>query len=149
MNKDWLAENRCCALRLFGLDQIRLQLCAKHSVPESGGDAKAKVVLEEVVFQVVLLELLVPERQILVVKEVMGHVIADVAEDAATIDCRRSVPVVGEESVGEIPEGSCEHQEHGRRHDKPVLVHRQIVVNAVEQEVRSYAISVVRKVAVP
>jgi hypothetical protein len=49
--------------------------------------------------------------------------------------------------VGEIPEGGCEHQEHGWRHDKSVLVHRQIVVDAVEQEVCNYAVFVVRKIA--
>lgn len=50
--------------------------------------------------------------------------------------------------MGEIPKGSCKQHEHGWRHDESVLVHGQIVVNAVEQEVRNDAISVVRKVAV-
>lgn len=65
-------KHTCRALNLLGLDKIGLQLCAKHIVPEPGGDAKAKFVLEEMVLQMVLLELLVPERQILVVKKVVG-----------------------------------------------------------------------------
>lgn len=99
------------------------------------------------VLQVVLLELLVPERQILVVEEVMSQVIADITKDTATVDSGRSIPVVGKNGVGEIPKRSSKQHEHGWGHNKPVPIHGQVVVNAVKQEVRNDAVSVIRKVA--
>lgn len=135
-------------LSLLGLDNIGLQLGTKHIVPELGSNAEAKLVIEEVVLQVVLLELLVPERQILVVKEVVGQVIADVTKNAAAVDRRRGIPVVGENGMSEIPERSRKQQKHGWGHDQSVLVHGQVMVDAVEQEVRNDAIFVVRKIAI-
>lgn len=133
---------------LLGLDNIGLQLSTKHVVPELGGNTEAKLVLEEVVLQMVLLESLVPERKVLVVKEVVGQVIANVAKNATAVDCCRGIPVVGENGMSEVPKGSRKQQKHGWRHDQSVFVHGQIVVDAVEQEVRNDAISVVRKIAV-
>lgn len=132
---------------LLSLDNVGLQLCAEHVVPESGSDAKAELVLEEMVLQVVLLEILVPERQVLVVEEVVSQVIADITKDTATVDRGGGIPVVGENGVGEIPERSCKHHEHGWRHDKSVPIHGQVVMDAVKQEVCNDAISVIRKVA--
>lgn len=135
-------------LSLLGLDDVGLQLSTKHIVPELGGNAEAKLVLEEVVLQVVLLESLVPERKVLVVKEVVSQVIADVTKNATAVDCSRCIPVIGENGMSEIPKRGRKQQKHSWRHDQSVLVHGQIVVDAVEQKVRNDAISVVRKIAV-
>ena len=43
----------------------------------------------------------------LVVQEVMGQVVADVAEYASTKDCYRGVPIVEEDGVGKLVEGRC------------------------------------------
>lgn len=42
------------------------------------------------------------------VQEVVGAIIANVAEDAAAVDCDCSIPVVEEDRVGEFPEGRGE-----------------------------------------
>lgn len=85
--------------------------------------------------KVVLLQLLVPERQVLVVEEVMCHVVADVAEKPAAKDGRGHAPVPEEQRVCQFPERNCEGDEEYGRHDEAILVHRQVVVDAVEQEV--------------
>lgn len=134
----------CGSFRLHG----RLQLCAKDVVPELAGDAETQFVVEEVVLQVILLELLVPEREILMVQEVVRQVVADIAKDAAAVDGRAEVPVVREDDTGQLPEWCGQHNEERGGHDQTVLVHRQVVVDAVEEEVEGDANSVVRKVAI-
>lgn len=42
--------------------------------------------------KVVFLESLVPQRQVLVVQEVVRQVVADIAKDTATVDRGRNVP---------------------------------------------------------
>lgn len=81
--------------------------------------------------EVVLLELAVPEGQVLVVEEVVRQVVADVAEDTAAEDRRRRVPVPVEDRVGQLPERRCQHYEQRRWHYESVLVHGQVVVHAV------------------
>lgn len=133
---------------LLRLDKRRLlDLRAEDDVPELAGDTEAVLVVQEVVFQVVLLELLVPQRQILMVQEVVCHVVACVAENAATVDCRRDVPIPKEDGMGEGPEGSGKHCEKRRRHDETVLVHGQVVVDTVQGKMKGDADAVVRKVA--
>jgi hypothetical protein len=117
----------------------------KDSVPEASRDSKAVLVVEEVVLEVILLELLVPEGKILVVQEVVGQVVADVSEHATTEHCRGDVPIVGKEEVGELPERRGQRDKESRRHDETVLVHGQIVVHSVEQKVQCEAGSVVRQ----
>lgn len=97
--------------------------------------------------KVVLLERLVVGGQVLVVKEVVGHVVEGVAKDTAAEGSRGGVPVVKQDGVGELPEGSGQDHEEGGWHDEAVLVHGQIVVDAVEEEVGSDADAVVREVA--
>lgn len=91
---------------LLGLDDWRrhLQLGAEDDVPEAARDTEAQLVVEEVVGKVVLLEVLVPEREVLVVEKVVGKVVADVAEDAAAIGSGGDVPVEEEDGVGQLPE---------------------------------------------
>lgn len=49
--------------------------------------------------------------------------------------------------MSKLPEWCGEHHEESRGHDKTVLVHRQIMVDAMEQEMQSDADSVVGKIA--
>lgn len=123
------------------------KLGTKDLVPEGAGDAEAILVVEEVVGKVVLLELLVVGRQILVVEEEVGHVVEGVAEDTAAEGSSGGEPVEEEDGVGELPEGSGQDDEEGGRHDEAVLVHGQVVVDAVEEEVGGDADAVVGEVA--
>lgn len=90
---------------------------AKDVVPELAGDAKPELVVKVVVSQMVLLELLIPQREVLVVEEVVRQVIADIAEDTATVSSNRSVPMPEDEGMGHLPEWGCENDEERRRHD--------------------------------
>ena len=67
--------------------------------------------------QVILLELLVPQGQVLVVQKVVRHVVADVAEDATAVHGCGRVPAVEEDEMGQLPERRRENDKQGRRHD--------------------------------
>ena len=54
---------------------------------------------------------------LLVVQEVVGEVVANVAKDSTTEHRCRSVPVVEEDCVGKLVEWGCESNEEGRWHD--------------------------------
>jgi hypothetical protein len=96
----------------------------------------------------VLLEFLVPQRKVLVVKEVMCEIVADVSEDAATVGCSSSIPVVEEYSMCKLPERSGQSSEERRRHNKTILVHREIMMDAVKDEMKCNSNTVVRQVAI-
>ncbi len=53
---------------------------------------------------------------LLVVKEVVRHVIANVSKDTATVGCYRSVPVPEDDCVREFPVRYGKGHEHCRRH---------------------------------
>ena len=109
----------------------RRQLGAEDAVPEAAGDAEAVLVIGEVVLEVVLLEcvpvggetvILVSmcdttikensfEDMPLVVQEVVRAIVADVSKDATAVYCHRSIPVVEEDCVGQLPEGCGEDEE--------------------------------------
>lgn len=84
----------------------------------------------------------------LVVQEVVGAVVADVAEDATAVDCHGGVPVVEEDGVRELPEGRRKHEEQRRGHHEAQAVHWEVVVNAVKEEVKSERGAVVGQVVV-
>lgn len=136
------------SVSLFGLhDRCLPDLCAEDGVPEFAGDSKAVLVVEEVMLEVVFLKLLVPERQILVMQEVVCHVVTRVTEHAAREYSHGNIPVPEEDGVCEFPEWRHQHQEERGWHDEPILVHRQIVVDTVQGEVQGNTDSVVREVA--
>lgn len=76
----------------------------------------------------------------------MGQIIADVAEDSAAKNGSCGIPVVAENSMRQLPEGACKNQEEGRRHHEAVLVHGQVMVDSVKEEVERDAHAVVRKI---
>ena len=84
---------------------------------------------------------------LLVVQEVMRQVIADVAEDTTAENGRRSIPVVEEDRVCELPEWCGESNEEGRWHDEAIAVHREVVVDTMKKEVSCYADAVVWEVS--
>lgn len=75
----------------------------------------------------------------------MGQVIADIAKDTAAVNQQRRMPVVKENSMGQLPERRCQHDEQSRGHHEPIPVHRQIMVNAVEKEVEAESNPIVRE----
>lgn len=86
------------SIRLLGFDGSR-QLGSENGIPELAGDTETKLIVEEVMLKVVLLELLVPQREVLVVKEVVREVVANVAKDTAAKDSSSSMPAVGKYSM--------------------------------------------------
>ncbi len=81
-------------------------------------------------------------------KEVMCQIIHHVTENSATVDGRPKMPVEGEERVRQLPERRRKDQKESRRHDQTILIHRQVVMNAMEQEVHCKANPVVGKITV-
>lgn len=79
-------------------------------------------------------------------KEIMGQVIADIPEYATTEDGSSSVPIVTEKIVGQPVEGSCQHDKQGRWHDEPKLVHGEIMVYTMEDEVKGDTNTIIRKI---
>jgi hypothetical protein len=84
----------------------------------------------------------------LVVEEVVGHIIASVAKDAAAIRSQCRIPVPEDDGVGKFPERRGERGKKRRWHDKPVLVHREVMMNTVKEEMQGEANSVVWKMPV-
>jgi hypothetical protein len=72
----------------------------------------------------------------LVVEEVVRHVVASVAKDATTVRSCGRIPVPEDDSVRKFPEGCGEHDKQRGRHDKPVLIHREVMVDAVEEKMQ-------------
>lgn len=67
--------------------------------------------------EVVLLEVLVPRRKPLVMKEEVSQVVECVAEHTTTVRSGCRVPVVEEHGVCKLPERRRKRCEQRRRHD--------------------------------
>lgn len=98
--------------------------------------------------EMILLQTLVPQREVLVMKEVVRQIVTDVAEDATTVDRRCHVPIPEEKGMSKLPERCRECYEQSRRHDESVLVHGQIMMDAMKQEVESDANTIVGKITI-
>lgn len=139
-------------LALVGLEYLRrrhLELRAEHPVPKPAADAEAILVIRKVMLEMVLLQLSPIRRQIAVVQEVVRHVVQHIAKYTAAVSDQSGVPVVEENKMGKLPERCREDCEECRWHDQAVFVHRKVVVNTMEKEVRSNANTVVGKIAGP
>jgi len=79
-------------------------------------------------------------------QEVVGQVVANIAEEPPTEHRRGRVPVVEEDCVCQVPERKREYSKQSWRHDEPVFVHRQVVVNAVKEEMERDSGPVVREI---
>lgn len=78
------------------------------------------------------------------VKEVVGHVIAGIAKNATTVSSRSRVPVPADDSVCKLPERCSQNNEQRGWHDQPVLIHWQVVVDAMKDEMESNPNPVIR-----
>jgi hypothetical protein len=85
---------------------------------------------------------------LLVVEKVVGHVIACVSENATAVCSQSCMPIPEDDCVCELPKGCSESDKQSWRHDKPVLVHREVVVNAVKEEMQGDADAIVRQMPV-
>jgi hypothetical protein len=79
-------------------------------------------------------------------QKVVRQVVADVAEETPTEYRSGSVPVVEEKCMCQVPKGIRKYGKHGWRHDESVLVHWQIVMDAVKKEMERDSDPVVREV---
>lgn len=66
----------------------------------------------------------------------MGHVIASVSKYAAAVSSSCRIPIPEDDGVCEFPERCGKRDKKCRRHDKPILVHGKVVVDAVEEEMQ-------------
>jgi hypothetical protein len=71
---------------------------------------------------------------LLMVQKVMGHVIESVSEYATTESSSCCVPVPEDEGMCEFPERRGKYDKECRWHDKSVLVHGKVVVNAMKEK---------------
>ena len=83
-----------------------------------------------------------------VMEKVMSEIITYVPEYSAAVDCHRCVPVVEKYCVCKLPERGCNYNKQSRWHDKPQFVHREVMVNAVEEEMSGYTNAVIREIPV-
>lgn len=79
-------------------------------------------------------------------QKVVCQIIANVAKNTTTIYRDSSVPVVEENGMSELPERRRQHNEESWWHDQSVLIHREVMVNAMEKEVKCDSYTVVWKV---
>jgi hypothetical protein len=137
---------------LDDLGWAHLKFSAKDTIPKAARDTKSVLVVGKVVLEMVLLELLVVRGQpagvsnavlktlagnlLLMVQKVVGHVVARVPENAAAVGSQRSGPVPEDNGMCKFPEGCGKRDEKCRWHDESVLVHREIMVDTVEEEVQ-------------
>ena len=140
--------NSCCLHRLD-----IFQFSTKNPVPETTRYTKPILIICKVMLEMVLLQFTIVRGQTTVVsrvqaqtgynnslammKEVVGQVIADITEDTTAECCCCSIPIVEEDCMSQLPKGSSEHKEHCGWHDESVLIHRQVMMDSVEEEVES------------
>lgn len=94
------------------------------------------------------LEFLVPQRKVLVMQEVVRHVVEDVAKDPTREHCCGHEPVPIEDGVRQLPEWRGQYDEQGWRHDQTILVHREVVMDAVKEEMSCDSNSVVGDISI-
>lgn len=85
--------------------------------------------------QMILLQVADVRGELSVMQPVMRAVVADVSEDAAREDRDGGIPVVPEDSMGQLVEGGGQDQEQTGWHHQTVPVHRKVMVNAVQEKV--------------
>jgi hypothetical protein len=137
----------CITATLFCLLGVVNKLSTENGIPEPACDSETKLVIEEVMSKVILLELLVPKRQVLVVKEVMRKIVADISEDTSTVGCYCSIPVVEKNGMSQLPERSSQSSEESGRHNKTVPVHGKIMVDTVKDKMKTDSYSIIGQVA--
>lgn len=95
--------------------------------------------------KVIFLQVLPVRGQGLVMKKVVGQVVAYVSEDTAREDRRCNVPIPVEDCVCKLPKWCRQREEHRWWHDESEPVHRKIVMNAMKKKVECESNAVIRK----
>ena len=121
--------------QLLRLDGLREELSAKEPIPKAACHAKTRVVVEEVMLEMILLQPPTPPWDVPVMEKVMRKVVTDVPKDAAAVDSGGNVPVRVQNEMCKFPEGKRNRQKQSWGHNEAVLVHGQVVVDAVKEEV--------------
>lgn len=78
------------------------------------------------------------------VQEVVGQIVADITQDSTAVNGGGSIPIPKDDGVRKLPPGGCEDGEECGGHDEAEAVHGEIVVDAVEEEVRGDHEAVIR-----
>ncbi len=129
------------------------KLCLEDAVPEPAGHTEAVLVVGEVMLKVISLEFAVIPRKAgdalahgrhlckrcakaqidspVVMQEIMGQVVTDVAEYSTAKGGHRGVPVVVEHAMCQVPERYGQDNEQCRWHDQSQTVHGQVMMNAM------------------
>lgn len=79
------------------------------------------------------------------VEEIMGQIIAYIPENTTTVRSRASIPVEGEDSVRKLPEWRRKNKEQSWWHHQAILVHWEIVMDSMQQEMQRKTHAVVGK----
>lgn len=66
----------------------------------------------------------------------MGEIVADIARHTTAENPSTNKPVEPEDRMGQAPEGNGKDQKQRRRHDQPKLVHGQVMVDSMHQEMQ-------------
>ena len=78
------------------------------------------------------------------VQEIVGTVVAYVPKDSTTENRSCDIPVPVEDCMSEFIERSRKDHEKRRRHYQAISIHRQIMVDTVQQEMGSDPDTIVR-----
>ena len=81
------------------------------------------------------------------VQEIVCHVIAYISEYPTRIGCDSSVPVVEKDEMREFVKRRCKNDEQRGRHYETVPIHREIMMDTMEEEMQRQPDSVIRKIS--
>lgn len=87
------------------------------------------------------------EYSLAVVQEVVGHIVANVSENASAVHHHCRIPIVEEDGVRKLVKWSSKDKEQSGRHDQSIFVHWQIVVDSVKEEMERDSDPVIRKIS--
>lgn len=87
----------------------------------------------------------VAKDSLAVVQEVVGHVVANVSENASAVHQHCCIPVVEKDDVRKFVKWSGQDHKQSGRHDQPIFIHWKIVVDSMQEEMERDSDSVIRK----
>lgn len=121
-------------------------LRAEDDIPEPRCHSKPHFVVLVVVFQMILLQLLEVAWQSGMMQHVVSDIIHDVTQGASS-KAQQSI-VVGEDVEYKLVEGESQHYKQSWRQNQSVTIHRQVVVNAMQQKVQGEESRMIRQILV-
>lgn len=121
-------------------------LSAEDNVPELAGDTETQLVVFVVVLQVGFFDLLEELRQLGVMQDIMGDIVHDVAQSSA--GKARTSHVEWQKTEHQLVEWICQNDEQRWGQNQTISVHRQVMVDTMQEEVESQEKTVVGQVVV-